>query len=156
MLFCCLWHNVETSRHKHFIVVSRHQQTPPLTTSDKGHNLPRSGGAVLILITTSRSQRWKHAMKPDIDSKSRFLPIPPAFDAPVRGSPSEYRRDVWYEKTRMVWYPTVKKLKIMFIRFDRVHERNRRTDTQTDGHHMTAQTALHAQHRAAKTVCVNC
>ena len=35
MLFCCLWCNVETSCHKHFVVVSRHQQTPPLTTSDK-------------------------------------------------------------------------------------------------------------------------
>ena len=31
--------NVETSCHKHFVVVSRHQQTPPLTTSDKCHNL---------------------------------------------------------------------------------------------------------------------
>jgi len=34
MLFCCLWRNVETSCHKHFVVVSHHQQTPPLTTSD--------------------------------------------------------------------------------------------------------------------------
>jgi len=32
MLFCCLWRNVETSCHKHFIVVSRYQQTQPLTT----------------------------------------------------------------------------------------------------------------------------
>ena len=40
MLFCCLWPNVEASCHKHFVVVSRHQQrTPPLTTSDKYHNL---------------------------------------------------------------------------------------------------------------------
>ena len=39
MLFCC----VEASCHKHFVVVSRHQQTPPLTTSDKCHNL-RDGG----------------------------------------------------------------------------------------------------------------
>jgi len=26
-------------------------------------------------------------MKPDIGSESRFLPTPPAFDAPVRGIP---------------------------------------------------------------------
>jgi len=83
MLFCCLWRNVEASCHKHFVVVSRHQQTPPLTTSDKCHNLPRSVGTVLI--TSSRPQRRQHAMKPDIGSESRFLPIPPAFDAPVRG-----------------------------------------------------------------------
>jgi len=30
MLFCCIWRNVETSCHKHFVVASRHQQTPPL------------------------------------------------------------------------------------------------------------------------------
>ena len=38
ILFCCLWRNVETSCNKHFMVVSRHQQTPPLTTSDKCRN----------------------------------------------------------------------------------------------------------------------
>ena len=39
--------------------------------------------------------------------------------------------------------------KIMFIRFDVIHERDRRTDRQTDGHCMTAKTAL-ASHRAVK------
>ena len=34
MLFCCLWRNVETTCHKHFDVLSRHQQIPPLTTSE--------------------------------------------------------------------------------------------------------------------------
>ena len=74
--------HVEASCDKHFVVVSRHQQTPPLTTSDKCHNLPRSGGTVLI--TLSRSQRWQHAVKPDIGRESRFLPTPRAFDAPHR------------------------------------------------------------------------
>jgi len=39
MLFCCFWCNVETSCHKHFVVVSRRQPAPTLTTSDKCHNL---------------------------------------------------------------------------------------------------------------------
>ena len=48
MLLSCLWRNVETSCHKHFVVASCHQQTPPLTAIDKCHNMPQSGGAVLI------------------------------------------------------------------------------------------------------------
>ena len=43
-----VWRNVEISCHKHFVVVFRHQQTPPTATSDKCHNLPRSGSTVLI------------------------------------------------------------------------------------------------------------
>ena len=35
--------------------------------------------------TYSWSQRWQHAVKPDIGSESQFLPTPPAFDALVRG-----------------------------------------------------------------------
>ena len=49
-------------------------------------------------------------MKPDIGSEPRFLPIPPAFDAPVRGFPLEYRHAVWHGKARMVWLPEVKKI----------------------------------------------
>jgi len=42
-------------------------------------------------------------MEPDIGSESRFLPTQPALDAPVRGSPSEYYHDVWYEK-KLEWF----------------------------------------------------
>ena len=40
-----------------------------------------------VLITRGRSQRWQHAVKPDIGSESRFLSTPPAFDAPVKRVP---------------------------------------------------------------------
>ena len=35
---------------------------------------------------------------------------PPAFDASVRGFPSEYRRPIWYGKTRMAWLPEGEKI----------------------------------------------
>jgi len=43
------------------------------------------------------------AVKPDIGSKSRFLPTPPVFDAPLGGFPSEYCYAIWHAKIRMVW-----------------------------------------------------
>jgi len=69
-------------------------------------------------------------VKPDIGSESRFLPTPPAFDDLVRGVPVGILlcRLVW--KTRMVWLPGGEK--ILFIRFDRMYERDRQTDGQTD------------------------
>jgi len=45
-----------------------------------------------------------------IGSESRFLPTPPAFDAPLGRFPSEYRHPVWYTKTRMVWLPDGEKI----------------------------------------------
>jgi len=53
MLFCCLWRNVETSCHKHFVVFSRHQQTPPLTTSEVSQ-LARRWSDGVVLITPGR------------------------------------------------------------------------------------------------------
>jgi len=39
----------------------------------------------------------------DIGRKSRIFLAPPAFEDPVRGSPSEYCHKVWYERTEVVW-----------------------------------------------------
>jgi len=71
-------------------------------------------------------------MEPDIGSEFRFLPTPHAFDAPVKGFPSAYCHEVWYEKTRMVCPPDGENiLTILLLFFDRIHERDRQTDKRT-------------------------
>ena len=86
--------------------------------------------------------------------KSSFYHTPLAFDAPVRGFPSEYRHPLWDGNTRMVSLPMVKKFRRYVCSFWR-DPRTWRTDGQADGrtdrHCMTAKTAL-ASHRAVKIV----
>ena len=82
----------------------------------------------------------------DICEKSAFYHTPLHSTPPLGGFPSEYRHPVWYGKTRMVWLPDGEKISDMFIRFDLIHER----DGQTDGHRITAYTALMHTHRAVK------
>jgi len=66
-------------------------------------------------------------VKPDLGSESRFLPTPLAFDAPVRGIPLEYCHAVKCEIMDGLGYPAVKKFEDMFIRFDKMYERDRQT-----------------------------
>jgi len=81
------------------------------------------------------------ALHQSIDLKARYsskiviFAYPTCIRRLVRGSPSEYRRNVWYGKIRMVWlYPMVKKFCRYIYSFDRIHER----DGQTDGRTYTA------------------
>ena len=72
------------------------------------------------------------------------MPTPPAFDAPIKGSQSEYyhNADVWYKKNYtvgvMVWLPDGEKIEDMITHFDTIHERDRQQDGQTDRQRATA------------------
>jgi len=70
----------------------------------------------------------------DICEKSSFYHNPPLHSTPpLGGFPSECRHLLWYGKTRMVSLPDGEKIsKICLIRFDVIHERDGRTDRQTD------------------------
>jgi len=70
----------------------------------------------------------------DIRPESRFLPTPPAFDAPVRGFPSEYRHSVWRGKTKIAWLPDGEKIsKIsLFILMQLTNVTDGHTDRHTD------------------------
>ena len=82
-------------------------------------------------------------MKPDIESESRFLPTPRAFDAPARGGVRQ-NIAITFGTEKLEWcgYPKVKKFEDIFVRFDRMYKRDRHTGRQTDGHRMTAKAAL--------------
>jgi len=86
-------------------------------------------------ITVSEIER-------DIGRKSSFFSYPLAFDAPVRGFPSEYRHPVSHGKTRMVWLPDGEKISKISL-FVLTQLKNV-TDgqTHTHRHRMTAKTAL--------------
>jgi len=133
MLFCCLRRNVEASCHKHFVVVSRHQQSPPLYYQ----RLVSSTRHVRCSYCTWRSERSQHAMEPDIGSESRFLPTPPAFDVTVRGEGSRRNITMPFSVEKLEWcgYPTVKKkLKMcLFVltEFTNVTDTHCQTDRQT-------------------------
>jgi len=127
--------------HKHFVVFSR--KTPPLTISDVSQlavRWPCSTG-------DSVGNNWLVAASGTkaIGSDSRFLPTPPAFDAPVRGFPSEYRHPVWYGNYQMV----KKFLKDVysFWHDPRTWQTHRWTDRQTPHDGIGR---AYAQHRAAK------
>ena len=137
MLFCCLRRNAGAFCHKHFVVISRHQQIRRVSPTFHRHRVDN----------TWRSQRWQHVMKPNTGRESRFLPTPPAFNAPVVEVPVgilpwRLVRNNWNGVATRWW----KIFEDMFIRFDRMYERDRRTDR----HRMNSIGHAYAEHCAAK------
>ena len=91
-----------------------------------------------LTITVSEIERY-------IGRKSSIFHTPFYSTPPLGRFPSEYRHPVWCGKTRMVWLPTVKKIRIsLFV----LAQLTNVMDRQTDGHRVTAYTALMHMHRA--------
>ena len=77
--------------------------------------------------------------------KNRHFIIPPLHSTPLLGGfPSEYRHPLWYGKTRMVSLLEGEKNfeDMLFVLARSTHVSDGQTDGRTDGHCMTAQTAL--------------
>ena len=67
------------------------------------------------------------------------MSTPPAFDVPVRRVPVRIVSNVWRSKTRMVWLPDGKKLKIcLFILTKYTNVTDAETDGRTHGQTNTA------------------
>ena len=123
------WRNVETSCH------TLCRCFPP--SSNWAAYYQRSVTTVgpwtcgVVLITPGQLQRWHHAVKPD---KNRDFCLPHLHSTPPLGEfPLIYCHAAW-KKTRMSWFLATqrwKKCEDMFIRFVRMYERNRHTDTRT-------------------------
>jgi len=98
------------------------------------HNLRDGGRSAPATAFTTPVAALTQAVKPDIGSETRFLPTPPAFDALVRGFPSEYCYAVWHGKARMAWLSDGEKILIcLFV----LTQLTNVTDGQTDRHRMT-------------------
>jgi len=100
-MFCCLWRNVETSCHKHFVVHL------PRTTNDAAYQ--RWVSPTCHTNTFCWSHRWQHAMKPDIGRESRFC-LPNLLSTPsLLGLRWNIAIKFGTEKLEWCGYPMVKK-----------------------------------------------
>jgi len=86
----------------------------------------------------------QHAVKPDIGSESRYLPTPPALNAPVGGGSSCRNNAMPFGVEKLEWcgYPMVKKFLCLFVLTESMNVTD--THTHTDRHCMTAKAARRA------------
>ena len=153
ILFCCLRRNVEPCCHTHdswttVTVYSARTRLVGLalyTVTDDGDCLQRVTLVVqypqstktgpLSAINSPRCSSYRSQSQ--IFVQNRDFSLPDLRSTPLLGQfPSEYRHNVWYGKTKMVWLPYGKQILKL-----RLFVLTQRTNV-TDGHRMTTQPAL--------------
>ena len=123
------------------LVINISSSSPAINTAAYYQRCVITCETVAVVHRRPRLQRLPvaaltQAVKLDIGPESRFLPTPPAFDAPVRGFPSEYCYAVWHGKTKMAWLPDGEKF--LMISLFVLTQLTNVTDRQTDRHCMMA------------------
>jgi len=108
---------------------------------------PWSGGAVLI--TPGRSQRWQHAVNPDIGSESQLLPTPPR-----GGSRRNIAVPLGTEKLEWLGYPMVENFwRYVYSFWQNVRTWQTETETGTHTHTNTAWRYRPRLHSIARQKC---
>jgi len=98
-LSCTAFELLDAEYYHHLeIEVTGHSRSLKLAPFDRSH----TSSYWRSTVTTAPSC-IVFEIKRDNRQISWFFHTPPAFDAPVMGSPSEYCHNVWCVKTRMVW-----------------------------------------------------
>ena len=128
MLLCCLRRNVEASCH------TLHCRLPPSTNFAAYQRLVSSTRhdpyeCIAFAAPSLHSTRWSQIL-----AQNRNFCLPHLHSTPPLGGrvPSEYCHAAWYGKTIIVWLPDGEKnFEDTITRFDRMYERDRRTDRQT-------------------------
>jgi len=92
--------------------------------------------------TADRRNSWSHSHRSEsqilVDNRDFCLPHLHLTPLLGGGVPSEYCHKIWCGKLEWYGYPIVKNFEDMFIRLNRIHKHEGRTDRQTDGHRVTA------------------
>jgi len=154
MLFCCLWRDVESSCHKHFAVLSRHQQTPALTTSEVSQLTGRWSDGV-VLTTPSRYSSVNSTQWSQILAQNRYFCLLHLNSTPSLGGGGSRRNIAMpfgVEKLEWCGYPVVKNIwRFVYSFWQNVQ--SWQTHGQTP-HDDIGRTCIASRGRALRGVCL--
>ena len=125
-LFCCLRRYAEASCHKHFVVFCRNQHRRLLPAMC--NNLRDGGRGPLATVLTTPARCSVNSRQIRFRIAIYAYPMHLHSTPPLVGSHWNIAMPFGTEKLEWCGYQVVKKIDDMFIRFDRIHERDGHTD----------------------------